>query len=181
MKRMRMSSGLSVLVLALGTSLAPPAHAAEIFGGVLAHDVDSPLTKGGLEDGADLQLGWRGGRIRPLGFIGAPSPYAFASLATGGDTHFAAAGLSWRIGGRLFVRPGIGLAVHTRGDDGVFQGLRTDLGSRVLFEPELGVGYQVTDRFSVEATWVHLSQGQLFSRQNPGMDSVGVRLSYQLR
>ena len=170
-----------VLVLTVAGLAAAPAPAAEVFGGVLAHDIDSPLTRGGLEDGADLQLGWRGGRIRPLGFIGAPSPYAFASVATGGDTHFAAAGLSWRIGGRLYVRPGIGLAVHTRGSRGVFQGLRTDLGSRVLFEPELGIGYQVSERFAVEAAWVHLSQGQLFSRQNPGMDSVGVRLSYRLR
>ncbi len=169
------------LLVTMTVAAAAPARAAEVFGGVLAHDIDSPLTKGGLEDGADLQLGWRGERIRPLGFIGAPSPYAFASLATGGDTHFAAAGLSWRIGGRLYVRPGIGLAVHTRGSGGVFQGLRTDLGSRILFEPEIGVGYQVSERLSVEAAWVHLSQGQLFSRQNPGMDSVGLRLSYRMR
>ena len=169
------------LVVMVTLLAAAPAEAAEIFGGVLAHDVDSPLTKGGLEDGADLQLGWRGGRIRPLGFIGAPSPYAFASVATGGETHFVAAGLSWRLGGRFYVRPGLGVAVHTRGSRGVFQGLRTDLGSRILFEPELGVGYQASERFSVEASWVHLSQGQIFSRQNPGMDSVGVRLSYKLR
>ena len=160
---------------------APPAQAAEIFGGLLAHDVDSPLTAGGLEDGVDFQLGIRGGRIRALRFLGSPSPYGFVSVASGGETHFAAAGLSWRLGGRLFVRPGIGVAVHTRGTDGVFEGLRTDLGSRVLFEPELGVGYQVSERFAVEASWVHLSQGQLFSRQNPGMDSVGLRLSYRLR
>jgi hypothetical protein len=171
----------AIFFLAAAAFLATPAQASEIFGGVLAHDVDSPLTKGGLEDGADLQLGWRGGRIRPLGFIGSPSPYAFASLATGGETHFAAAGLSWRIGGRLFVRPGLGLAVHSRDDDGVFAGRRTDLGSRILFEPELGIGYQVSDRVTVEASWVHLSGGQLLSRQNPGMDSVGVRLNYKLR
>ena len=59
--------------------------------------------------------------------------------------------------------------------------LRTDLGSRILFAPELGVGYQLSERMSLEATWVHLSHGQLFSRQNPGMDSLGVRLSYRLR
>ena len=160
---------------------AAPAQAQEVFGGLFAHDVDTPLNLRGVEHSVDLQLGWRGERLRRLGFIGAPSPYAFASLHTGGDTHFAAAGLSWRIGGRLFVRPGIGLAVHTRGSRGVFQGLRTDLGSRILFEPELGIGYQVSERLSVEAAWVHLSQGQLFSRQNPGMDSVGVRLSYRMR
>jgi hypothetical protein len=168
-------------LLALAMIAAAPAEAAEIFGGLLAHDIDSPLTKGGLEDGVDLELGWRGGRIGALGFIGAPSPYAFASVATSGETHFAAAGLSWRLGGRLFVRPGIGLAVHTRGSRGVANGFRTDLGSRLLFEPELGIGYQVSDRVTVEASWVHISGGQLLSRQNPGMDSVGVRLSYRLR
>ena len=162
-------------------AVAAPAQASEVFGGLLAHDVDSPLTKGGLEDGADIQLGWRGNRMGTLGLIGAPSPYVFASAATGGGTHFAAAGLSWRIGGRLFVRPGLGLAVHTRSRDGVASGLRTDLGSRILFEPELGVGVQVSRRLSVEATWVHVSHAQLLSRQNPGMDSFGIRLSWRLR
>jgi len=164
----------------LAAGAAGPVQASEIFAGLLAHDVESPLTKGGLEDGADLQLGWRGDRIRPLRAVGAPSPYVFASAATGGGTHFAAAGLSWRIGGRLFVRPGLGLAVHTRGRRGVSNGFRTDLGSRVLFAPELGIGYQLSERVSIEAAWVHLSHAQLLGRQNPGMDSVGVRLSFRL-
>ena len=169
------------LIVSLATLASGPAQAQEIFGGVLAHDVHSPLTLGGREDGADLQIGWRGERIRALGFVGAPSPYVFGSAHTGGDTHFAAAGLSWKIGDRLFVRPGVGIAVHTRRNDGVASGLRTDLGSRVLFEPELGVGYQISDRVAIEASWVHISNAQLLSRQNPGMDSVGVRLSYRLR
>ena len=166
--------------LLLAMAAAPPAHGAELFGGVLVHDVDTRLTRGGFEDGLDVEFGWRGGRIAPLRALGSPSPYVFASLASGGETHFAAAGLSWRIGGRLFVRPGIGLAVHTRDGDGVINGLRTDLGSRILFEPELGLGYQLSERVSLEATWVHLSHAQLLSRQNPGMDSLGVRLSVRL-
>jgi hypothetical protein len=160
--------------------VAAPAQASELFGGLLAHDVETPLTKGGFEDGADLELGWRGGRIGGLGLIGAPSPYIFISAATGGETHLAATGLSWRIGDRLFARPGIGLAVHTRSSHGVRNGLRTDLGSRILFEPELGLGYQLDDRIALEATWVHVSHAQLLSRQNPGMDSIGVRLSFRL-
>ena len=168
-------------LLIAAAALAAPAEAGELFGGLLAHDVDSPLTKGGREDGADLQLGWRGDPIRALGAVGAPSPYAFASVATGGETHFAAAGFSWRLGGRLFVRPGIGLAVHTRGSRGVAGGRRTDLGSRILFEPEIAVGWQASERLSIEAAWVHLSHAQLLGRQNPGMDSVGVRLSWRPR
>lgn len=168
------------LFVGLAIFAAMPASATELFVGLLAHDVDSPLTRGGFEDGADFQLGWRGERIRDLSAVGSPSPYAFVSVATGGETHFVAAGLSWRIGGRVYVRPGIGFAIHTRGE-GAVNGLRTDLGSLILFEPELAVGVQLDDRLSIEATWVHLSHAQLFDRQNPGMDSVGLRLSYQLR
>jgi lipid A 3-O-deacylase len=160
---------------------AAPAQASELFAGLLAHDVDTPITAGGFETGADLELGWRGGRIQALGAIGAPSPYAFVSIATAGKTDLAAAGLSWRIGGRLFARPGIGLAIHDRSSRGVRNGLRTDLGSRVLFEPELGIGYQLSRRVTLEASWVHVSHAQLFGGQNPGMDSIGLRLSYGLR
>ena len=158
------------------------AQSADIFVGVLSHDVDTPVTIGGFERGADLQVGWRGDRIGALSVIGSPSPYLFGSLSTSGATNFAAAGLNWRIGGKLYVRPGIGLAVHDRkslivGEDG----FRRDLGARVLFEPEIGVGYQISDGVSLEATWVHISQAQLLSGQNPGMDSIGARLNYRFR
>ena len=158
------------------------AQAADIFVGVLSHDVDTSFTIGGFERGADLQVGWRGERIGALRFLGSPSPYLFGSLSTAGETNFAAAGLSWRIGGKLYVRPGIGLAIHDRkrlivGEDG----FRRDLGSRILLEPEIGAGYQINDRVSLEATWVHISQAQLLSGQNPGMDSIGARLNYRFR
>jgi hypothetical protein len=174
-----MKAGLLLLLLA---APATSAQASEIFGGGFAHDVDTPLTFGGFEEGADLQLGFRGSPITGLRAIGSPSPYLFGSLSTAGDTNFIAMGLSWRIGGRVYVRPGLGIALHDRdslivGPDG----LRRDLGSRVLFEPEIGAGYQVNGRVSIEASWVHVSQGQLFDRQNPGMDSLGIRLHYKLR
>lgn len=172
----------TIAAIAALLASAGAADANEIFGGVFAHDVDTPLTFGGFEDGADLQLGWRGAPIRALRAVGAPSPYFFGSLSTAGDTNFAAAGLSWRIGRRFYLRPGVGIAIHDRDDLLVGpDGLRRDLGSRVLFEPEIGLGYQVNDRLSVEASWVHISQAQLFDRQNPGMDSIGLRLNYKLR
>jgi hypothetical protein len=172
----------AALLLAPALALAAgPARGSELFVGLLAHDVETPLSKGGREGGFDVELGWRGDRIRALGFIGAPTPYAFVSAATGGGTHVAAAGLSWRIGGRLFARPGIGVAIHTRSSRGVAGGLRTDLGSRILFEPEIGLGVEVSERLAIEATWVHVSHAQLLSRQNPGMDSIGIRLTFKLR
>jgi hypothetical protein len=60
-------------------------------------------------------------------------------------------------------------------------GIRTDLGSRVLFEPEIAIGLAVAPRVSVEASWVHISNARLFdSQQNPGIDMIGVRANLRL-
>ena len=168
--------------VSLGLLAAAPVSAQEVFGGVYAHDVDTPFNlSGDVERGVDLQLGWRGARIRALHAIGSPSPHAFVTVNSAGDTHFAAAGISWKIGNRVYLRPGIGMAVHTGPSRPDFGERRIDFGSRLLFEPELGVGVALSDRASVEASWVHLSHATLFSGQNPGMDTVGVRLNYRFR
>ncbi len=95
-----------------------------------------------------------------------------------GDTSFAAAGLSWKIGDRIYLRPAIGLAVHDGPDFSVGpDGSQTQLGSRIVFEPELSVGVRLSETIDLEASWVHLSHGKIFnSVQNPGRDSVGLRL-----
>jgi lipid A 3-O-deacylase len=160
---------------------AAPVHAAEVFGGLYAHDVDTSLTKSGIEDGVDLELGWRGDKIGFLSAIGGPRPHAFVSLNSAGNTHFAAAGIGWKIGRRVYLRPGIGLAVHTGPGRVVPGDGRIDFGSRILFEPELGVGARLTPQVSVEASWVHLSHAQLFGPQNPGIDTIGMRLNYRFR
>ena len=166
---------VAILLGGLGLSaLAPaPAHAGELFGGLFVHDVKTPLTHSGIEDGIDLQLGWRGGRFGRTVL----QPYAFASLNSSGDTHFAAAGIAAKFGRKVYVRPGIGIAVHS-GSSGDFQ--RTDriaFGSRLLFAPELGLGVEINERASIEASWVHLSHAQLLSDQNPGIDNFGLRLN----
>ena len=156
---------------------AAPAHADEVFVGVYAHDVDTPLNLRGYGEGVDFQLGWRGDRVRALGGVGAPSPYAFVAANTAGDAHYAAAGLSWKIGGRVYVRPGIGLAVHTAPS---FDRRPTrSLGSRILISPEMALGVALGERASIEASWVHLSHSTLFDPHNPGMDNIGLRLNYR--
>jgi hypothetical protein len=155
-----------------------PAHAGELFGGVYAHDVKLPTDKSGIEGGADLMVGYRGGKIglTPL------QPYVFGALNTAGQTSYAAVGLSAKFGHSIYIRPGLGIAIHT-GSAEKFQDLsndKIDFGSRVLFEPELAVGTQVNGRFSIEASWVHMSHAQLFGRQNPGIDNLGVRLNLAL-
>jgi hypothetical protein len=160
---------------------ATPAHAGELFGGLYAHDVDTPLNKGGYEGGLAVSAGFRGEPIKALKAVGGPSPYVLVSVSTEGGTNLAAAGLSWKIGHKVYLRPGIGLAVHDRSSHIVYGNLRGDLGSRILFEPELGVGVQVSERVSVEAHWLHVSHAGLFnSGQNPGMDNIGLRLNLRL-
>ena len=167
-----------ILALSVALAVAAPAQAGEIFGGVYIHDVDTPLSRSGIENGADIQLGYRGGRIghTPL------QPYVFGALNTAGDTSYAAVGLSAKFGKQVYVRPGLGIAIHN-GSTKKFQDLtndQIDFGSRILFEPEIALGVRVSDRASIEASWVHMSHAQLFGHQNPGIDNFGVRLNFAL-
>ena len=157
---------------------AAPAAAGEVFGGVQAHDVDF-IAIGGFETGSQLSVGYRTTPLEGLRVIGSPSAQAFAAGNTAGGVAYGVAGLSWRFGERFFLRPGVGLAVHN-GKVGEFQqGRELNLGSRVLAELELGLGWQVNERLSVEASIVHLSHGQSRGEQNPGLDDIGVRVSYR--
>ncbi|MEH3106060.1 MAG: acyloxyacyl hydrolase [Sphingomonas fennica] len=161
--------------------MAAPAAAAELFAGVLVHGVGTPATEPIYEGGADLNLGIRAAPVATL-WGGRIAPYLLGSVNTAGDTDFAAAGLSWEFGrGRWFARPGLGLAVHDGPHRRERNGFRTDLGSRILFEPELSVGYRLTPRAYVEASWVHLSHAQWFSPQNPGLDMIGLRVGLATR
>ncbi len=169
-------TGLAIVA----TAAATPAQAGELFGGLYVHGVDTPLTLGGSpEGGVDFQLGFRGGPI--IAGTGL-EPYVFGALNSKGDTSYAAAGLSWKFGDRIYVRPGLGIAVHTgsaRNTDNPFND-KIEFGSRVLFEPELGIGARISERMTIEASWVHLSHATLFGKQNPGIDNIGVRLNWKL-
>ena len=158
-------------------AISAPSSAGELFGGVFVHDVESPLTLGGVEQGMDVQVGYRWDRIgrTPL------QPYLFGAVNTSGETHYAVAGLSAKFGKRFYIRPGVGIALHSGdnrdfdepGDDNV------EFGSSILFAPELGLGFVISERASVEASLVHLSHAQLFGGQNPGIDNVGIRFNWK--
>lgn len=166
-------TGISAALLA-----ASPAQADEIFGGGYVHDVDTPLTLSGVEGGADVMLGWRGEPLTKLRL----QQYLFVAVNTAGETHYAAFGFSRKFGEKVFIRPGVGIAVHT-GSASNFEDPnngKVDFGSRVLFEPELAVGTRINDRMTLEASWVHMSTAQLFGKQNPGIDNFGVRLSFKI-
>lgn len=172
----------SIIAAAALAVAAAPAHAGELYGGVYSHAVDTPFTLDTQESGADLQLGYRLDPILPIAKI---EPYVFGSVNTAeGGTDFVGAGVGRKFSlGGVYVRPGVGLVIHNAPDVRVnpATGLRTDLGSRVLFAPEIGLGLAVAPRLSVEASWVHISNARLFnSQQNPGIDMIGVRANLEL-
>lgn len=168
---------INKLLLALALlMIAQPASATEIFGGVYIHDVDTPLTKSGIENGGDFQIGWRGDGL----FLTPLQPYAFVALNSSGETSYAAAGLSAKFGDALYVRPGLGIAIHSGSASNFDRNDKIAFGSRVLFEPEIALGVRVAPRITAEASWIHMSHAQLFGRQNPGIDNFGVRLNLGL-
>jgi hypothetical protein len=169
----------AVLALAAATALwASQAAAGELFAGAYAHD-RGPFAHNGYEDSAQLSLGYRTDPIVALRAIGRPSFYGFGAANTGGGLNYAAAGLSWKLGERFYVRPGVGVAIHD-GHVGDFQiDRQLNLGSRVVAELELGFGVRINPRLTVEASLVHMSHAQLAGPQNPGLDEVGMRVNYR--
>lgn len=173
---------IALLIATLSALVFPTAaNAGELFAGLHVHDVKTPLDESGIESGVDFSLGYRGGSIGHL-FSAELQPYVFGAVNSAGNTDYAAAGIDAKfpLGRRFYIRPGIGIAVH---DGSAGKYYRTDkiaFGSRVLFEPELAIGTQVSRRVSIEASWVHMSHAQLFGRENPGIDNLGVRLNFAL-
>ena len=170
--------------LAAALLFAAPAHAQEIYGGVYAHGVDTPFTFDTGEGGMDVQAGYRFAPIEALSAIGSPQPHVFASVNLDGDTNFGGVGFTWKAElGDIYIRPGAGLVIHDAPSLRVDPAtrIRTDLGSRILFAPEIAIGTHLSERVSVEASWVHISNAQIFdSEQNPGIDTIGLRVNFAL-
>jgi hypothetical protein len=176
-------TGRGLVAAALIGSAAPAlAHAQEAWIGLFAPDAHVGIADCCFERGADVQAGLRSGPLASVPSFGELRAYALGSANTSGGVPFAAVGAAWRwpIGATgVYVQPGLGGAVQFGSDAG--RQLRPDrlyLGSRLLFEPELAVGWRGAGRWAVEAAYVHLSHAQLAGRQNPGLDDVGLRVVY---
>ena len=193
-----MRPSLLLITAAILVASAEAAAAGEVFAGAYLHDINDGVTDGGYEDGPQVVIGARTTALDELSVIGRPRVHLLAGVNTSGGTNYAAAGLSWRfdLSRRVYVQPGIGLAVQ----DGRINlpspdapGLtpderakrlrdrqtKLDLSSRVLFEPELTLGWKATDRLSVELSWIHLSHGWLAGSYNPGLADIGLRFTYR--
>lgn len=188
--------GAGAASLVLGSA----AWAGEWTTGVYIHDaafVGESLGVGaaGREGGADLQLGMRTSRL--AGIWGRPQAHVIASFNSRGTSNFLAAGASWPVDltAGFYLRPGLGLAL-TDGKAGLpavnapgltpaetarrlrLYNTRIDFGSKLLFQPELALGYRLNEQWAAEVSWVHLSNGQILHKgKNQGLDDLGLRVS----
>lgn len=162
-------------------ALQSAAQADELFGGVHVHDVKTPVDDAGIESGIDFSLGYRASTIGHL-WSAQLQPYVFAAVNSAGNTSYGAIGLSAKfpLGSQIYFRPGLGIAVHTGSAGKYYRTDKIAFGSRVLFEPEVALGTQISKRVSVEASWVHMSHAQLFGKENPGIDNLGMRINLAL-
>ncbi len=171
------------------------ARADEVWVGAYSHD----LSSGPREGGFDVQIGYRTRRLDTLRALGRPSVDVQAAFNNETSTDYAAIGLDWEIGltGGFYIRPGFGLAYTTgkavlppANAPGLspeelerrlhLRARRIDFGSHVLFKPEMALGYRVSDRLALEASYVHLSNGQVFHQgKNQGLDDAGARLVWR--
>ena len=176
---MRLRFTLRAVALAL--ALPGAAQAGEVFGGIHVHDVKTPLDDAGIESGTDFSLGYRADMIGRL-WHAALQPYGFVAINSDGNTNYGAIGISAKfgLGGTWYFRPGLGIAVHTGSAGKYYRTDKIAFGSRVLFEPEIALGTQISKRFSVEASWVHMSHAQLAGKENPGIDNLGMRVNLAL-
>lgn len=185
----------SALLYALSSGSAT---AGEVFAGAYVHDVDDGISYGKFESGAQIVVGARTTSLDELTFLGKPRVYLLFGANTNGETSYAATGLAWRfnVTEGLYVQPGIGVALHDKrvnlpSPDApglspqerlkrtADRRTRLDLGSRVLFEPELSIGWKATRRLSWELSWIHLSHARLAGSYNPGVGDVGLRMLYR--
>lgn len=197
---------LLAAVAAIGLAAsAGPSSAGEVFVGLYAHNVTFIGDNIGIgavkrEDGEDIHFGYRTDRINALWWLLKPQAYAFASINDRGASDFYAAGLAWPVSlfhTAFYIRPGIGLA-YTDGETSlpppaqagltpqqvqqrlVFNAHHLDFGDPVQFEPELALGYHLDHHWSVELSYTHISNGQIFHHgENEGLDDAGGRLIYK--
>lgn len=190
-----------LLAGALALLGARAASAADIWTGAYAHGLG---TKQSQEGGADVMLGFETERLGGVfKYIFNPAVHGMVAFNTSVSTDFVALGFDWPIpilrSQHWYLRPGIGFAgttgkadIGNSNDPNVsaaerqrrarLAATRIDFGSHDLFEPELALGYKINNDWKVEASYVHLSNGQiLHSGKNQGLDDVGLRLMYRWR
>jgi hypothetical protein len=177
---------------------AGAARADEAVLGVYAHDLNTFISSRSRETGADIEVAYRTAPFDALRAIGRPMVVAEYFSNTAGRTSFGSVSFTWRrywLHERLYGQIGFGAAVHDRYDtipDPYAPGLTPEeaqrrleiyqnfkaLGTRVLFDDQLALGWRFSQRFALEASWAHISNAGL-GKPNPGLDDFGAALVWR--
>ena len=118
-----------------------------------------------------------------------PQPYINGTLNLEGETSYGGAGLLWRqtFGEKAYGDFAFGLAAHTGNTNSDIDNelslsefleltnSEISFGSRILFRQQLTFGYRVTDKWALEIFGEHLSNGQILSSINEGVDILGLK------
>lgn len=148
----------------------------EVRGGVFAHALSSPEA-----GSADLNLELVAPRFFMIPFL---PEFATPRFHVGGignlasKTSYVYAGALWtfNIWQNWFVEGFFGGLIHSGHLDDVADNMN-GLGCRWAFHSGANIGYRLTDRWSVMATFDHLSNAELCAF-NKGINDYGVRAGY---
>lgn len=187
-------------------------QAGEVYGGVYKHDMSFVRDLTGSEEkiyetGEDFELGWRSEKIESWDYLKHPSIYIQTQINDSGNTNQVSVGLTWKAtpfqDDRIYLRPGFGIATHdgrltipdpaepgitpTEHDRRVALALepKNEYGSRVLWNMQFGVGYDLSDSSSIEINWNHISHAfmplpkEAKGDSNQGQDNLGLRYNHR--
>jgi lipid A 3-O-deacylase len=184
---------MKLALIALAAIAAAPAAVAQVDSvrvGVMAHNICvADCKNANKESPVNIEGEVRFASPDFLKVIWSPHPYVMASVNTGGDTSFIAAGLEydWQFAKGWHFEPGFGYSIH----DGALNNKYANgtpqaaayfndhvlLGSRDLFRTNLSLTWDISDTWSMQGVYEHLSHGQILGHgRNQGLDEAGLRL-----
>lgn len=119
-------------------------------------------------------------------FLTTPRIHFGVTANTGRETSHAYTGLTWShsFNPRVFLDFSFGFGVHDGTLEPEGEEIRDNdellLGCRALFREQIGIGYQVNGRMSLQFNAEHLSHAGLCSEYNDGITSAGIRFGLRL-
>jgi lipid A 3-O-deacylase len=188
----------SVFVAIAAALLAAPAAYAQIDSvrlGVMEHNICVTDCKNAdKESGVNISGELRFASPGFLAWALSPHPYVVASVNTDGNTSYGGVGLEWDFpfAGRWHFEPGFGYVIHDGAVNNPFaSGTQAAvdysnenvlLGSEDLFRTSLALTWDVTEAWSLQGIYEHLSHGQVLGDgRNQGIDEIGLRLVWNFR
>ncbi len=190
-----MKSVFAALAAALLTAPAATAQIDSVRLGLMEHNICVTDCKNAdKEPGVNISGELRFASPDFLSWALSPHPYIMASVNTDGATSYGGVGLEWDFpfAERWHFEPGIGYVIHDGAVNNPFpSGTQAAvdysnenvlLGSEDLFRTSLALTFDMSETWSVQAIYEHLSHGQILaSGRNQGMDEIGVRLVWNFR